>query len=265
LRVNLALQVAEGMTYLHNQEPSIIHRDLKSHNIFVHETFIDTEQAGDSNINGPSGDGQENQLTRWLRPQKMKTHSTLVAKIGDWGSARATHSGSRTMTHGVGTACWLAPEVIKHARSSKYSDVYGYGIILWEMGTRKVVYEGLESTQIIANVANEGLRPPVPEDCPWKDVMVKCWRENPHDRLKFNEVVVELNRISKDLDDEQNFENAQEQQEQESSSSSNAEEQTPLIEENDTNATTTSMSRSNGPNNGLFSIISNSLRQRRGE
>jgi len=269
LRVNLALQVAEGMSYLHNQEPSIIHRDLKSHNIFVHETFIDTEQVGDSNINGPSGDGQENQLTRWLRPQKMKTHSTLVAKIGDWGSARATHSGSRTMTHGVGTACWLAPEVIKHARSSKYSDVYGYGIILWEMGTRKVVYEGLESTQIIANVANEGLRPPVPEDCPWKDVMVKCWRENPHDRLKFNEVVVELNRISKDLDDEQNFENAQEQQEQESSSSSNAEEQTPLIEENNTNATTTatvtSLNRSNGPNNGLFSIISNSLRQRRGE
>merc|ERR1712238_483468 len=113
------------------------------------------------------------------------------------GSARATHSGSRTMTHGVGTACWL---------------------------------------------------------------------EYPHDRLKFNEVVVELNRISKDLDDEQNFEN---DEEQESSSSSNAEEQTPLIEENNTNATTTatvtSMNRSNGPNNGLFSILSNSLRQRRGE
>ena len=41
LRLNLALQVAEGMTYLHNQDPPIIHRDLKSHNIFVHETFTD--------------------------------------------------------------------------------------------------------------------------------------------------------------------------------------------------------------------------------
>jgi len=202
LRVNLALQVAEGMSYLHNQDPMIIHRDLKSHNIFVHETFIDTEQEGDSNINGPSGDGQINKLTFWRRPQKMKSHSALVAKIGDWGSARATLSGSRTMTHGVGTACWLAPEVIKHARSSRKSDVYGYGIILWELSTREEVYKGLESTQIIAKVANEGLRPPVPKRCPWNNVMTKCWAENPHDRMGFNEVVVELNRISRELDEE---------------------------------------------------------------
>jgi serine/threonine protein kinase len=261
IRVNLALQVAEGMTYLHNQDPSIIHRDLKSHNIFVHETFIDTEQPDDSNINGPSGDGHTNQLTRWLRPQKMKTHSTLVAKIGDWGSARATLSGSRTMTHGIGTACWLAPEVIKHARSSKYSDVYGYGIILWEMGTRKEVYEGLESTQIIAMVANEGLRPPVPEDCPWKDVMVKCWAENPQDRLGFNEIVVELNRISKKLD-EMRIENEiaialleeQERERQQEEEGTNAEEGTPLIEENITSSIR-SKSR----------IFSNILRQRKGE
>jgi len=209
LRVNLALQVAEGMSYLHNQDPAIIHRDLKSHNIFVHETFIDTEQEGDSNINGPSGDGQTNSFTLWRRPQKMKSHSALVAKIGDWGSARATLSGSRTMTHGVGTACWLAPEVIKHARSSRYSDVYGYGIILWEMSTREEVYKGLESTQIIAKVANEGLRPPVPECCPWSDLMTQCWAENPQDRLGFNEVVNELNRIGMELEEnDENDENA---------------------------------------------------------
>ena len=202
LRVNLALQVAEGMSYLHNQDPAIIHRDLKSHNIFVHETFIDTEQEGDSNINGPSGDGQTNSLTFWRRPQKMKSHSALIAKIGDWGSARATLSGSRTMTHGVGTACWLAPEVIKHARSSRYSDVYGYGIILWEMSTREEVYKDLESTQIIAKVANEGLRPEVPKGCPWSDLMTQCWAENPRDRLGFNEVVSELNDISRKLDEE---------------------------------------------------------------
>ena len=124
---------------------------------------------------------------------KMQTQSTIVAKIGDWGSARATMSGSRTMTHGVGTACWLAPEVIKHARSSKYSDVYSYGIVLWELATREEVYQGLETTQIIAKVANESLRPPVPLDCPWKDIMVKCWEENPLNRLEFSEIVERLN------------------------------------------------------------------------
>ena len=83
----------------------------------------------------------------------------------------------------------MAPEVIKHARSSQFSDVYGFGIILWELATREEVYQGLETTQIIAKVANENLRPPVPRDCPWKDIMVTCWAENPLDRLEFSEIV----------------------------------------------------------------------------
>merc|ERR1712029_240439 len=109
--------------------------------------------------------------------------------------ARATLAGSRTMTHGVGTACWMAPEVLKHARSSKFSDVYGFGIVLWELATRREVYEGLESTQIIAMVANDHLRPEVPHGCPWNDVMVKCWREVPSERPPFEEIVKELNRL----------------------------------------------------------------------
>ena len=197
IRISLALQVAEGMTYLHNQDPPIIHRDLKSHNIFVHETFIDIDETANKKKEGKD---KESAMTRWLQPVKMTPKSTLVCKIGDWGSARATLSGSRTMTHGVGTACWLAPEVIKHARSSKFSDVYGYGIVLWELATREEVYQGLETTQIIAKVANESLRPPVPQDCPWKDLMVKCWEEKPTDRLEFGEIVVELNKISKSLE-----------------------------------------------------------------
>ena len=40
------------------------------------------------------------------------------------------------MTQGVGTACWLAPEVINYAHASKDSDVYAFGIVLWEVFTR---------------------------------------------------------------------------------------------------------------------------------
>lgn len=132
----------------------------------------------------------------------MKSVSTINAKIGDWGSARATLAGSRTMTHGVGTACWLAPEVITHARSSRFSDVYGFGIILWELATREEVYQGLESTQIIARVANDNLRPTPPKDCPWANLMVQCWSENPKDRPSFDEVVVELGRVLEALPEE---------------------------------------------------------------
>jgi serine/threonine protein kinase len=96
----------------------------------------------------------------------------------------------------------LAPEVIKHARSSQFSDVYGYGIILWELATREEVYQGLETTQIIAKVANENLRPPVPQDCPWKDIMVTCWAENPLDRLEFSEIVEALTDLKRKIEEE---------------------------------------------------------------
>ena len=234
VRLNLALQVAEGMAYLHAQDPPIIHRDLKSHNIFVHETFAEQVETKDKSIDskllrwpGSKGKRSASDCTRSdgasisgsesgsgsdpkrlnndssssvatpssAAKAKNKINSNIIAKIGDWGSARATLAGSRTMTHGVGTACWMAPEVLKHARSSKYSDVYGFGIVLWELATRREVYEGLESTQIIAMVANDHLRPDIPPGCPWNDVMVKCWREVPSERPTYEEIVKELNRL----------------------------------------------------------------------
>jgi serine/threonine protein kinase len=215
-RLNLALQVAEGMSYLHAQDPPIIHRDLKSHNIFVHETFAEQEETKDKFndtkllrwplrlSSGGSGKTEEKSETKSESMGHSRSESDssafkvkpiMNAKIGDWGSARATLAGSRTMTHGVGTACWMAPEVLKHARCSKYSDVYGFGIILWELATRREVYEGLESTQVIAMVANDCLRPEIPPGCPWNDIMVKCWREVPSKRSSFEEIVKELNRL----------------------------------------------------------------------
>lgn len=212
-RLKIALQVAEGMVYLHNQDPPIIHRDLKSHNILVHETFTE-KSDGEWTIKasevkqkvGSSGGSVKEKLPYRIdhsdRSQKMSSEATIIAKIGDWGSARATLSGTRTMTHGVGTACWLAPEVIKNARSSQHSDVYSYGIILWELATREEVYGDLEGTQIIARVANDGLRPPVPEESPFAELMVNCWCENPTDRPSFKEVVKALNKILSDLSEQ---------------------------------------------------------------
>ena len=129
----------------------------------------------------------------------MEIQSTIISKIGDWGSTRATLAGSLTLTHGIGTACWLAPENIKHARSSKFSDVCSYGIVLWEIVACEEVYQGLETTHIIAKVANESLGPPAPQDCPWKILMVQCWEEIPLDRLEFSKVVEVFDEVGKYL------------------------------------------------------------------
>jgi len=212
-RLSLALQIAEGMLYLHTQTPPIIHRDLKSHNIFVHETFgpeasfdrrkrldeaVSRKSKGRQKINDniqSSSDRNGCKTAAKLGRKLLSGSPRLVAKIGDWGSARAALAGSRTMTHGVGTACWLAPEVIKHARSSKSSDVYGFAIILWELATRDEVYNGLETMQIIAKVANENLRPHVVEDCVWSDLMIQCWQESPSARPSFLNIVKDLNSL----------------------------------------------------------------------
>jgi serine/threonine protein kinase len=204
LRLSLALQVAEGIAYLHNQDPPIIHRDLKSHNIFVHETFASHSFGSESShrMSAPkrSKGSDKGNAPETREENNASPRATIVAKIGDWGAARASLSrGERTMTHGVGTACWMAPETIKRGRSSKYSDVYSFGIILWELWTRKEVYDGLGSAQIIHQVANENLRPLVPEDCPWKDLMVQCWQEIPMDRPDFDQIVEELNKIMEDI------------------------------------------------------------------
>lgn len=160
-RLSMLLDIADGMQYLHNRMPPIIHRDLKSHNIFIQETFP----------------------------------GHYVAKIGDWGSARAVAlTGAKSMTQGVGTACWLSPEVINNAHFSKSSDVYAFGIILWEVYTRQEIYEGLSAAQIIAKVAHEGLRPQVPRDCPWASIMTKCWRQDPAERPSFETILSSLGK-----------------------------------------------------------------------
>jgi hypothetical protein len=161
-RLSMLLDIADGMQYLHNRSPPIIHRDLKSHNIFIQETFP----------------------------------GHFVAKIGDWGSARAVAlTGAKSMTQGVGTACWLSPEVINNAHFSKSSDVYAFGIILWEVFTRQEIYEGLSAAQIIAKVAHEGLRPQLPCDCPWSTIMTKCWRQDPLERPNFEKILTSLGKI----------------------------------------------------------------------
>lgn len=158
-QISLCLDIADGMMYLHQRKPPIIHRDLKTHNIFIVE----------------------------------KSPGEYIAKIGDWGSARAIAlSKEKTLTQGVGTACWLAPEVILHAHYSKESDVYAFGIILWEVITRQEVHPRLSAPQIIALVANEGLRPNIPYKCPWESLMKRCWNQDPRERPQFAIIVAIL-------------------------------------------------------------------------
>ena len=92
-------------------------------------------------------------------------------KITDFGLAR--ESANTTRMSAAGTYAWMAPEVIKNSTFSKASDVWSYGVMLWELLTGQTPYKGIDDLAIAYGVAVNKLTLPIPTTCPqqWKDLM----------------------------------------------------------------------------------------------
>lgn len=128
-KATYCVQVCEAVYYLHSLQPALIHRDIKSRNILV--------------------DSQKG------------------AKLSDFGESRE-RTVARTMTAGVGTARWVAPEIILGEDYSELADIYSLGVLLTEMDTHQIPYQtlGLEESMIVQQVAVGKLRPKVSDTCP---------------------------------------------------------------------------------------------------
>ncbi|XP_053292637.1 mitogen-activated protein kinase kinase kinase 21 isoform X2 [Pleuronectes platessa] len=164
--VNWAVQIARGMHYLHEEAVvPIIHRDLKSSNILLLET-IENDDIG---------------------------RKTL--KITDFGLAREWHN--TTKMSAAGTYSWMAPEVIKSSLFSKGSDVWGYGVLLWELLTGEVPYRGIDGLAVAYGVAVNKLTLPIPSTCPepFAKLMEECWDQDPHVRPSFSCILEQLSAI----------------------------------------------------------------------
>ncbi|XP_018333531.1 mitogen-activated protein kinase kinase kinase 11 [Agrilus planipennis] len=164
--VDWAIQIARGMEYLHNGAPiSLIHRDLKSSNVLLSEN-IENEDL------------------------QFKT-----LKITDFGLAREVYKTTRMSQ--AGTYAWMAPEVIKDSTFSKASDVWSYGVLLWELLTGEMPYRGIDTLAVAYGVAVNKLTLPIPSTCPqlWRDLMNACWQPNPHNRPAFDDILKALDHI----------------------------------------------------------------------
>ncbi|XP_028325138.1 mitogen-activated protein kinase kinase kinase 21 [Gouania willdenowi] len=164
--VNWAVQIARGMHYLHEEAVvPIIHRDLKSSNILLLET-IENDDIG---------------------------RKTL--KITDFGLAREWHK--TTKMSAAGTYSWMAPEVIKSSLFSKGSDVWSYGVLLWELLTGEVPYRGIDGLAVAYGVAVNKLTLPIPSTCPelFAKLMEECWDQDPHVRPSFSCILDQLSAI----------------------------------------------------------------------
>ncbi|XP_024417715.2 mitogen-activated protein kinase kinase kinase 21 isoform X1 [Desmodus rotundus] len=164
--VNWAVQIARGMLYLHEEAVvPILHRDLKSSNILLLEKI------------------------------EHDDFCSKTLKITDFGLAREWHR--TTKMSAAGTYAWMAPEVIKSSLFSKGSDIWSYGVLLWELLTGEVPYRGIDGLAVAYGVAVNKLTLPIPSTCPepFAKLMKECWQQDPHIRPSFALILEQLTAI----------------------------------------------------------------------
>ncbi|CAD8171189.1 unnamed protein product [Paramecium pentaurelia] len=162
LRVKMAIQIAEGMLHLHKLNPPLIHRDLKSLNLLLEQTY---------------------------------DQNRINIKIADFGLARVQADNGEQMTGVLGTFHWMAPEVFQNVPYTIKADVYSYAIVIWEICCRETPYKQLSTNPpaIMKLVAVDNGRPDmnlIQAGCPifLKELMIKCWDKDPTKRPSFQEV-----------------------------------------------------------------------------
>lgn len=133
--VKIALQICKGMCYLHQRSTKIIHRDLKSLNVLINSA--DDAKVADFG------------LTVMKEASAKTTRASVVSVSSDVSGVFKVHKkeSSASMSNAadnfdiVGTAQWMAPEVMLGSNYGNKIDIYAFGILLTELVTRKMPFK----------------------------------------------------------------------------------------------------------------------------
>jgi len=164
-------EISLGIQALHNCDPPIIHRDLKTHNVLV-------------------------------------THD-YTCKIADFGLSRKdTPSNLKSLTEAKGTYAYMAPESYTNSKSTQASDIYSLGVIFWEifyfLKNKKYLkpygeYRKLIVVEfsILMMAATNQMRPTIPNiNDPVKNIISTLWAQEPENRPNINQVIENVDQIT---------------------------------------------------------------------
>ncbi|XP_073140037.1 serine/threonine-protein kinase EDR1 isoform X2 [Henckelia pumila] len=160
-RIKMALDVAKGMNCLHTSTPTIVHRDLKSHNLLV-----------DNNWN---------------------------VKVCDFGLSRLKHNTFLSSKSTAGTPEWMAPEILRNEPSNEKCDVYSFGVILWELATLKLPWSEMNPIQVVGAVGFQNRRLEITKEVDplVARIICECWQTEPNLRPSFSQLTVGLKHLQR--------------------------------------------------------------------
>jgi len=146
---NYLYDIINAINYLHKNKLLIIYKDFKLENVYI---------------------------------TKDGSHVFL----DDFGISKHFYTNKSKNKKHCGTIYYMAPELLKGDEFTSPADIYSFGILLYEMFSRKVPYENLTDVEIIKNVVT-GQRPNLEvlrEDTPKEfiELMIKCWNQVPKKR-----------------------------------------------------------------------------------
>ncbi|XP_030641448.1 ephrin type-B receptor 5 [Chanos chanos] len=146
---------------------------------------------------------ERNFVHRDLAARNVLVNSNLVCKVSDFGLSRLMRGLDQNMptyTASLGSKIpvrWTAPEAFQHRKFSSASDVWSFGVLMWEvMSYGERPYWDMSNQEVMKAVVDQ-YRLPAPHNCPpaLHALMLKCWQAERQDRPGFDSLLSSLDRL----------------------------------------------------------------------